>query len=45
MYDIKYENGKWWITKDDVICDIFGSFIDPVSAEIIVKEIESNGEI
>lgn len=45
MYDIKYEDGEWWITKDEKICDIFGGFADPISPKILIKEIENNGEI
>jgi hypothetical protein len=45
MYDIKFEDGKWWITKDGVICDSIGGFVDPISPKMIIKEIEENGEI
>lgn len=40
MYDIKYEDGDWWITKDGKICDELPSFCDPVSAKIFIREME-----
>lgn len=45
MYDVVYENNKFWITKDGRIVKDLGGFIDPISPEIIIKEIENNGEV
>ena len=39
MYEIKFEDGKWWIKKDEKRLDILGGFDDPISPEIILKEI------
>ena len=41
MYDIIFDEGYWWITKDGRILKDIGSFIDPVSPKIIIKEIEN----
>lgn len=41
MYDIVYDNQLWWIRKDGVILEELGGFIEPVSPEIIIKEIEN----
>lgn len=43
--EVVYENGEFWISKNGKILKDLGSFIDPISPEIIIKEIESNGEI
>ena len=43
MYDVIYMDEYWWITKDGRILEELGGFIDPISPEIIVREI--NGEI
>ena len=43
MYEIKYEEELWWIFKDGKRLDDIGGFIDPISPEIILKEI-LNGE-
>ena len=40
MYDIVYDNQLWWIRKDGVILEELGGFIEPLSPEIIIKEIE-----
>lgn len=40
MYDVLFEDGYWWITKDGEILRDLGGFTDPVSPEIIVKEIK-----
>lgn len=40
MYEVIYDDGYWWICKDGEILDDLGSFIEPVSPEIIIKEIE-----
>ena len=38
-YKVVYKDEYWWIAKDGVIIEDLGSFIEPVSPEIIVKEI------
>ena len=44
--EIKYDEGLWWISKDGEILEELGGFIDPISPQIIIKEIEKeNGEI
>ena len=43
VYDVVLKDGKWWISKDNVILEDLGSFNDPISPEIIVGEI--NNEI
>ena len=43
MYDVKYEKGRWWITKDNQIVEMLGSFSDPISPKIIVEEIRKHG--
>lgn len=44
MYSIKYVDGEFWIAKDERILEELGSFIDPISPEIIIKEIEDETE-
>ncbi len=44
MYDIKYENELWWITKDGRIIEDLGSYLDPISPKIIIKEILNERE-
>lgn len=41
MYEVIYEDEYWWIARDGVIIRELGSFIEPVSPEIIIKEIEN----
>lgn len=41
MYKVVYKYSYWWISKDDEILVELGRFIDPVSPEIIIKEIEN----
>lgn len=41
MYDIVYDNHLWWIRKNGVILKDLGGFIEPLSPEIIIKEIEN----
>ena len=43
MYEIVIKDNKWWIAKDGEINKDIGGFIDPISPEIILKEI-LNGE-
>ena len=43
--EVVYEDGEFWISKDGKILKDLGGFIDPLSPEIIIKEIEDNGEI
>ena len=45
MYDIKYIDGEWRITKDGKPITIIDGFEDPISPKIIIEEIEKNGEI
>lgn len=41
MYEVYYDGNYWWIMKDGVIFKELGSFIEPLSPEIIIKEIEN----
>lgn len=41
VFEVVYEDNYWWIAHNGVIMRELGSFIEPVSPEIIVKEIEN----
>ena len=41
MYSVEYKEGKFWIVKDGKILEDIGGFIDPVTPEIIIREIEN----
>lgn len=41
--EVIYKDGLFWISKDDKIIEELGGFIDPLTPEIIIKEIEENG--
>lgn len=41
VYEVVYEEEYWWIARNGVIMRELGSFIEPVSPEIIIKEIEN----
>lgn len=43
MYEVIYDSddGLWWVAKDGVALKDLGGFIEPVTPEIIVKEIEN----
>ena len=45
MYEIKYIDGVWRITKDGKPINIIDGFEDPISPQIIIEEIEKDGEI
>ena len=38
--EVVYEDDMFWISKDGKILRELGGFIDPISPEIIIKEIE-----
>ena len=40
MYDVVLKDYKWWITYNGNIVKELGSFDEPVSPKIIIKEIE-----
>ena len=40
MYEVIYKDEKWWISKNGVILENLGGFIDPVSPKVIVEAIE-----
>ena len=44
MYEVVYEDKRFWIQKDGKILRDF-SFYDPISPKIFIEEIEKNGEI
>lgn len=41
--EVIYKDGLFWVSKDDEIITELGGFIDPVTPEILIKEIEENG--
>ena len=43
MYKVIFDNddGLWWITKDGKALTDLGGFIEPVTPNIIIKEIEN----
>lgn len=41
MYEVVYKDELWWISCDGAILKELGSFIEPLSPEIIIKEIEN----
>ena len=43
MFEVVLKDGKWWISKNGEILKELGSFIDPISPQIILEAI--NGEI
>lgn len=43
--EVVYEDGEFWISKNGKILRELGGFIDPVSPEIIIKEIKNNGDV
>lgn len=40
MYDVVYKDEKYWISYNGKIVEDIGSFDEPVSPNIIIKEIE-----
>lgn len=44
MYSVKYKNGVFWIEKNGEILEELGSFIDPVSPEIIIEAMRDEEE-
>lgn len=40
MYDIILKDGLFWITYDGNVLEELGGFIEPISPEIIIKEIQ-----
>ena len=45
MYEVKYDmdDGLFWIVKDGRALKDLGGFIEPVTPEIIIKEMNENG--
>ena len=41
MYQVIFDDGYWWIMKDNEVLTELGGFIEPVTPNIIVKEIEN----
>lgn len=41
MYEVIFEDGLFWISKDGLILHQLGGYIEPVTCEIIIKEIEN----
>lgn len=41
MYQVVIKDGLFWIAHDNEILEELGSFIEPVSPQIIVKEIKN----
>lgn len=40
-YEVKYIDELWWIVSDGKVLEDIGGFIDPITPEIIIKEIEN----
>ena len=40
MYEVDLKDGEFWIAKNGKILDVIGSFIDPLTPEMIIKEIK-----
>ena len=40
MYEVVYVDGEFWIAKNGERLKELGGFIDPLTPEIIIKEIE-----
>lgn len=38
--EVVYKNGEFWISKDGKILEELGGFIDPISPQVIIEEIE-----
>ena len=45
MYEVRFKYGYWWIFKDGELLTELGKFIDPISPEIIIKEIENEIQV
>lgn len=41
MYQVIYKDELFWVSKNGEIIESIGGFIDPVTPEIIIKEIEN----
>ena len=43
MYNVQYDDdtGLFWIMKNDKLLKDLGGFIDPVTPEIIIREIKN----
>ena len=39
-YEVVYKDGTFWIARNGKILEVVGSFIDPLTPEVIIKEIE-----
>lgn len=40
-YEVRYIDELWWIVKNGEVLEDIGGFIDPVTPEIIIKEIKN----
>lgn len=40
MYEVVYENEKFWIAYNGRVLEELGSFIEPISPKIIIEEIK-----
>ena len=40
MYDVVLRDNEWWITYNGKIIEELGSFIEPISPKVIIKEIK-----
>ena len=43
MYKVEYDDGLFWITKDGKPLKELGGYIDPITPQIILEELD--GEI
>lgn len=44
VYSVKYKDGVFWIEKNGEILEELGSFIDPISPEIIIEAMRDEEE-
>ena len=40
MYEVVYKDERWWISYNGKIVEDIGSFDEPVSPKIIIREIK-----
>ena len=41
MYKVVYKDDLFWISKDDVVIESIGGFIDCITPKLIIQEIEN----
>ena len=41
MYEVVYNDGLFYVSKDGSILEYLGGYIEPLTCEIIIREIEN----